>query len=95
YRLRGDEGDGGLSGDEVDDIDLDSDLDQSVTVVEWGAGVAEQLSDDRLEIEIRRSDDPADDARQVVLRPVGTRWAAVDLATLRTITDLPTNGDTR
>lgn len=65
-----------LGGDEVDDIDLDSDLDQSVTVIEWGAGVAEQLSGDRLEIEIRRSDDPTDDSREVVLRPVGDRWAA-------------------
>ncbi len=78
YRLRGDDDDAqGLNGDEVDDIDLDSDLDQSVTVIEWGAGVAEQLSDDRLEIDIRRSDDPADEAREVVLRAVvrgGSQW---------------------
>ncbi|WP_425310228.1 tRNA (adenosine(37)-N6)-threonylcarbamoyltransferase complex ATPase subunit type 1 TsaE [Ammonicoccus fulvus] len=87
YRLRGDGVDAhDLSGDEVDDIDLDSDLDQSVTVIEWGAGVAEQLSDDRLEIDIRRSDDPADDAREVVLRAVGARWTAVDF---------PGNGDWR
>ncbi len=86
YRLRGDGVDAdGLSGDEVDDIDLDSDLDQSVTIIEWGAGVAEQLSDDRLEIDIRRSDDPADEAREVVVRPVGPRWSAVDFT--------PLNGD--
>ena len=35
---------------ELDDLDLDADLDASVTVVEWGAGLAEQLSDDRLEV---------------------------------------------
>ena len=29
---------------ELDDLDLDADLDDSVTVVEWGAGVAERLS---------------------------------------------------
>ena len=42
YRL------GGLA--EVDDLDLD--LDGSVTVVEWGEGLAEGLSADRLEITI-------------------------------------------
>lgn len=72
-----------LGGDEVDDIDLDSDLAESVTVIEWGAGVAEQLSEDRLEIEIRRSEDPADNAREVVLRPVGPRWAAADFTPLK------------
>lgn len=65
--------------DEVDDIDLDHDLDTSVTVIEWGAGLAEQLADDRLEIDIRRSDDPADETRLVVLRPVGARWDGVRL----------------
>lgn len=62
---------------EVDDIDLDHDLDVSVTVVEWGAGVAEQLADDRLEVDIRRSDDPADEQRIVLMRPVGARWDGV------------------
>jgi tRNA threonylcarbamoyladenosine biosynthesis protein TsaE len=42
YRL------GGLA--EMDDLDLD--LDGSVTVVEWGEGLAEELSADRLEITI-------------------------------------------
>ena len=42
YRL------GGLA--EVDDLDLD--LDGSVTVIEWGEGLAEGLSADRLEITI-------------------------------------------
>lgn len=65
--------------DEVDDIDLDSDLDHSVTVIEWGAGVAEQLSAERLEIEIRRSDDPAEESRVVVLHPIGPRWIGVPL----------------
>lgn len=62
---------------EVDDLDLDHDLDISVTVVEWGAGVAEQLADDRLEVDIRRGDDPADEHRIVVMRPVGARWDGV------------------
>ncbi|HEY2441753.1 MAG TPA: tRNA (adenosine(37)-N6)-threonylcarbamoyltransferase complex ATPase subunit type 1 TsaE [Streptosporangiaceae bacterium] len=63
YRL------GGLA--EVDDLDLD--LDGSVTVVEWGAGLAEELSADRLEITIGLSGE--DDVRTVRIRGVGARWA--------------------
>lgn len=62
--------------DEVDDIDLDMTLPESVTVVEWGEGVAEGLSDDRLEIRIERH---PDDTRTVHLTPVGGRWADTDL----------------
>jgi tRNA threonylcarbamoyladenosine biosynthesis protein TsaE len=40
---------------ELDDLDLDATLGSSVTVVEWGEGIAEGLADDRLEIEIIRS----------------------------------------
>ena len=39
-------------GEELDDLDLDSELDESITVVEWGAGMAEQLSSDHLDITI-------------------------------------------
>jgi tRNA threonylcarbamoyladenosine biosynthesis protein TsaE len=37
---------------EVDDLDLDADLDSSVTVVEWGEGLVEDLSPSYLEIKI-------------------------------------------
>ena len=37
---------------ELDDLDLDTDTAASVTVVEWGEGLAEGLSADRLEITI-------------------------------------------
>jgi tRNA threonylcarbamoyladenosine biosynthesis protein TsaE len=57
---------------ELDDLDLDADLDASVTVVEWGAGLAEQLSDDRLELTIT-----GDDVRTARLVGVGDRWADV------------------
>ena len=41
----------GLGGlDELDDLDLDTSLDEAVTVVEWGGGVAEALAEDRLEV---------------------------------------------
>jgi tRNA threonylcarbamoyladenosine biosynthesis protein TsaE len=57
---------------ELDDLDLDADLDASVTVVEWGAGLAEQLSEDRLELTIT-----GDDVRTARLVGVGDRWAGV------------------
>ncbi|GAA3672964.1 hypothetical protein GCM10022237_35730 [Nocardioides ginsengisoli] len=72
---------------ELDDLDLDTELDQAVTVVEWGTGIAEGLSDDRLEIRIARATartdvDPEADPRMVELDPVGLRWLGVDLAGL-------------
>src|SRR3954447_9775843 len=39
---------------EVDDLDLDASLDDSVTVVEWGDGLVDELTDDRLHVEITR-----------------------------------------
>lgn len=44
YRLSGAE--------ELGDLDLDSELEESITVVEWGAGLAEQLSSDYLGLTI-------------------------------------------
>jgi tRNA threonylcarbamoyladenosine biosynthesis protein TsaE len=35
---------------EVDDLDLDADTDRSVTVVEWGEGLVEDLADSHLEV---------------------------------------------
>ena len=46
---------------EVDDLDLDASLDDSVTLVEWGEGLVEELSADRLEIEIVRAPGGAED----------------------------------
>jgi tRNA threonylcarbamoyladenosine biosynthesis protein TsaE len=59
---------------EVDDLDLDVDMAASVTVVEWGAGMVEQLADARLEIVLER---PADtEERVATLVPHGGDWAA-------------------
>ena len=46
YRL------GGLA--ELDDLDLDTTLDDSVTVVEWGAGLVEHLGVDLVHVRIER-----------------------------------------
>lgn len=43
----------GSSG-EIDDIDLENTMDTSVTVVEWGRGLVEHLSDSRLEVTLVR-----------------------------------------
>lgn len=59
---------------ELDDLDLDADLDAAVTVVEWGAGLAESLSEDRLELTLVA--DPATEARQLEVRGHGPRWPA-------------------
>ena len=85
YRL------GGI--EELDDLDLDTDLDDAVTVVEWGEGLAEGLSESRLEIRIVRAEAdeaPLDlveapdgaDPRRVEILPVGARWRGVDLSAL-------------
>ncbi|WP_229994807.1 tRNA (adenosine(37)-N6)-threonylcarbamoyltransferase complex ATPase subunit type 1 TsaE [Arthrobacter sp. Bi26] len=39
---------------EIDDIDLENTMDSAVTVVEWGRGRVEHLSDSRLEVELHR-----------------------------------------
>ncbi len=59
----------------LDDLDLDSALPQSVTVVEWGGAEAARLSEDRLEINIERSEE----VRQVSAVGVGARWAGFTL----------------
>ena len=43
------------SASEVDDIDLENTMDSAVTVVEWGRGRVEHLSESRLEIELHRA----------------------------------------
>ncbi|MCX0275838.1 tRNA (adenosine(37)-N6)-threonylcarbamoyltransferase complex ATPase subunit type 1 TsaE [Nocardia zapadnayensis] len=40
---------------EFADLDLDADLAESVTVIEWGRGIAEELSAERLEITLVRA----------------------------------------
>ncbi|MBB6471858.1 tRNA (adenosine(37)-N6)-threonylcarbamoyltransferase complex ATPase subunit type 1 TsaE [Sphaerisporangium rubeum] len=60
---------------EVDDLDLDASLADSVTVVEWGEGLVEGLADDRLEVSVQRGD--TGDERVIRVRGVGPRWARV------------------
>ncbi|MFG1990333.1 tRNA (adenosine(37)-N6)-threonylcarbamoyltransferase complex ATPase subunit type 1 TsaE [Actinoplanes sp. NPDC048988] len=57
---------------EIDDLDLDASADDAVTVVEWGAGMVEQLNDEYLRVRIDRLDD---DTRVIELIPHGGDWA--------------------
>lgn len=52
----------------VDDLDLD--IENSVTVIEWGGAESARLNEDRLEITIDRSKD----IRQVEIKAIGNRW---------------------
>lgn len=58
---------------EIDDLDLDASAEDAVTVVEWGEGLVEHLSDEHLQVRIDREDD---DTRVVDLVPSGGDWAA-------------------
>jgi tRNA threonylcarbamoyladenosine biosynthesis protein TsaE len=64
---------------EVDDLDLDASLEESVTIVEWGEGLVEELAAERLVLQILRPDDDGDETRRVVVTSVGGRWADVAL----------------
>lgn len=68
---------GGIA--ELDDLDLDAGLDDAVTVVEWGHGLAEHLAADRLDIVVTRGDDDTDETRGLRITPVGPRWARTGL----------------
>ncbi|GGJ99102.1 tRNA (adenosine(37)-N6)-threonylcarbamoyltransferase complex ATPase subunit type 1 TsaE [Pilimelia anulata] len=56
---------------EIDALDLDASLDESVTVVEWGDGVAERLADAHLHVRIDRH---PDDSRVITLAGHGGDW---------------------
>ena len=57
----------------LDDLDLD--IANSITFIEWGGAESARLSEDRLEITIDRSSEQ----RIVEITPVGSRWAGFSL----------------
>ena len=80
YRL------GGI--DELDGLDLETSLDDSGTVVEWGEGVAEGLAESRLEVRIIRAladeEEYSDlDPRRVLMTPIGPRWYEMEVPSSR------------
>lgn len=88
YRLKGH--------DDVDTLDLESTLAESVTVVEWGLGKVEHLTDSRLEIQLDRealaapsanpweeSEEELDEPRLFSLKGIGPRWDENTFAQLK------------
>lgn len=94
YRLSGAE--------ELGDLDLDSELEESITVVEWGEGLAEQLSTDYLGLTITptfsfdEDTEVEDEHRIVELHGHGStwdeRWQHLS-ETIRTLVDVETDDE--
>lgn len=82
--------------EEIDALDLDSSLEESVTLVEWGESKVEALAASRLEIEVARPyggtaasgegitdlEQVDDGVRRVTLTAYGSRWAGVSFTSL-------------
>src|ERR1700684_2005375 len=64
---------------EIDDLDLDASVPDSVTIVEWGKGLVEGLAADRLDIEISRTVGSESELRHVSITAQGKRWDGVEL----------------
>jgi tRNA threonylcarbamoyladenosine biosynthesis protein TsaE len=56
---------------EIDALDLDATMDESVTLVEWGEGLVERLVDAHLQVRLERRDD---ESRTATLVPHGGDW---------------------
>ena len=59
----------------LDDLDLDSQRESAVIVIEWGGDESARLDDERLEIFIDRSDE----IRKVSATGIGPRWQGFTL----------------
>ena len=56
-----------------DDLDLDSRLNSSITIIEWGSGFVERLSENYLELEINFGEE--EESRTLTFTPHGDRWS--------------------
>jgi ATPase, YjeE family len=64
---------------DLETLDLTRSLDSAVTVIEWGKGKVEALSESRLEVQLIAEDtgsweDVETGVRTIVFRPIGKRW---------------------
>ena len=83
---------------DLEDLDLEADLDDAVTVVEWGRDRVEHLTSSHLLVELERPDqvddpDLPEEPRTLRLTPAGPRWdegAVTDLARALDAAGLPT-----
>ena len=56
-----------------DDLDLESQSQDSITIIEWGDGFVERIADEYLEIKLEFGE--ADDQRILTFIPHGQRWS--------------------
>jgi tRNA threonylcarbamoyladenosine biosynthesis protein TsaE len=73
YRLLG----SANSAFEFDDLDLATQRESAVTVIEWGAEVALRLGEDYLLLDIAYG--KSDDERTIKVSKFGDRWSAINL----------------
>ncbi|MEI7641564.1 MAG: tRNA (adenosine(37)-N6)-threonylcarbamoyltransferase complex ATPase subunit type 1 TsaE [Actinomycetes bacterium] len=73
YRLLG----SASSAFEFDDLDLATQRESAVTVIEWGAEVALRLGEDYLLLDIAYG--KSDDERTIKVSKFGDRWSAINL----------------
>ena len=78
--------------DELTSLDLETSLDNSVVVIEWGRSMAEALATSHLDIELQRpgvasdqlltdfSDTDVDEHRTAVITGYGPRWEGITIA---------------
>ena len=69
YRLK--------SAAELDDLDID--FANSITLVEWGKGLTDGITEDWLDIEIERDHTGESETREVLITGYGQRWAEVGI----------------
>jgi tRNA threonylcarbamoyladenosine biosynthesis protein TsaE len=62
---------------EVDSLDLESSLDDSITIVEWGAGLIEGLTDENWLIKITRDVIVDSETREVEIFPPASRELSI------------------
>lgn len=82
-------------GADIDDLDLEAELDEAVTVVEWGRDRVEHLADSTLLVQLDRpaqveDPDEPEEPRTLRLSPQGPRWD--ETATQQLIAALRTAG---
>lgn len=74
---------------EIDDLDLETEMDRAVTVIEWGRDLVEHLQESHLRVELERPDvvegadvDDPEEPRTLRLVPSGPRWDPASVASL-------------
>lgn len=71
------------SPEELDDLDID--FANSISLIEWGRGFTDGISDSWLDVEIERDHTGETETREVTITGHGSRWVDFDERTLEVI----------